>query len=139
MHLDLGTPKYVRILPNFEKVDKTPEIDPKENRSNFAYSSPFQVFSIEGLKVLKEIIQREERHGTYSSRGNKIALRGLYYMSPWVRDLQACQKLKKHFKMIAGEELVPHPSFCNSPQVKVKLHTSRSSTLKYLESRLLAP
>ena len=50
-------------------MNKTPEIDPEENRSRFAYSSPFQVFSKEGLKVLKEIIQREEKHGTYSSRG----------------------------------------------------------------------
>ena len=97
-------------------MDHTPPIDntADSNRSRFAYSSPFQVFSDKGLMVLKEIIKREEKHGTHSSRGNKIALRGLYYMSPWVRDLQACQELRDHFKIIAGEDLVPHPSFCNS-------------------------
>ena len=118
IHLDLGSPNYVRIFPDFEKMDHTPPIDTTTtNKSRFAYSSPFQVFSDKGLMVLKEIIKREEEHGTYSSRGNKIALRGLYYMSPWVRDLQACQELRDHFKIIAGEDLVPHPSFCNSPQV----------------------
>ena len=105
----------MRIFPDFEQADKTPSIVSTDNRSRFAYSSPFQVFSKEGLKVLEKIIKREEQHGEISARGHKIALRGLYYMSPWVRDLQACQELKQHFKVIAGEELVPHPSFCNSP------------------------
>ena len=52
-----------------------------------------------------------------SSRGNKRIIRGLYYSSKWVRDLQNSPKLRKFFEQIAGEELVPHPSFSNSPQV----------------------
>ena len=66
-----------------------------------------------------EIIKREEKRGILDvrARGNKIALRGLYYWSPWIRDLQACPKLREMFCQIAGEELVPHPSFSNSPQV----------------------
>ena len=66
-----------------------------------------------------EIIKREEKRGVFDvrARGNKIALRGLYYWSPWIRDLQACPKLREIFRQIAGEELVPHPSFSNSPQV----------------------
>ena len=66
-----------------------------------------------------EIIKREEKRGVFDvrARGNKIALRGLYYWSPWIRDLQACPKLREMFCQIAGEELVPHPSFSNSPQV----------------------
>ncbi len=67
--------------------------------------------------MLSDIIKREEKQGTYSSRGSKIALRGLYYMSPWVRDLQACIELRDHFRKIVGEELIPHPSYSNSPQV----------------------
>ena len=71
------------------------------------------------MRVLKKIIKREEKQGVppSSSRGNKIALRGLYYMSPFVRDIQTCKELREHFKAIAGEELVPHPSLMNSPQV----------------------
>ena len=79
----------------------------------------FQVFSLEGLNVIKNIIKREENRGVAkkSGRGNKISLRGLYYLSPWIRDLQNCPELRSHFRDIAGEDLVPHPSFCNSPQV----------------------
>ena len=69
--------------------------------------------------MIMEIIKREEKRGVFDvhARGNKIALRGLYYWSPWIRDLQACPKLREMFCQIAGEELVPHPSFSNSPQV----------------------
>ena len=102
---------------------KTPEFFGDAKGSAFTYSSPFQVFSEEGMRVLKKIIKREESLGVppSSSRGNKIALRGLYYMSPFVRDVQSCKELREHFKAIAGEELVPHPSFMNSPQVSLIL------------------
>jgi len=72
---------------------------------------------------LRKIIKREEKQGVppSSARGNKIALRGLYYMSPFVRDLQSCPKLREHFRQIAGEELVPHPSFANSPQINLSI------------------
>jgi hypothetical protein len=75
------------------------------------------------MEVLRKIIKREEKQGVppSSARGNKIALRGLYYMSPFVRDLQACPKLREHFRQIAGEELVPHPSFANSPQINLSI------------------
>ena len=121
MHLEIGDPEYVKVFPDFQPMPaKCPRISKEENQSKFAYSSPFQVFSQEGLKVLKEIIRREENQGVYSSRGHKIALRGLYYLSPWVRDLQACTELRNHFCNIAGEELVPHPSFCNHPTISLR-------------------
>ena len=121
IHLNLEMPDYVRVFPDFKKMKKTPEFFGDAKGSSFTYSSPFQVFSEEGMRVLKKIIKREESLGVppSSSRGNKIALRGLYYMSPFVRDVQTCKELREHFKAIAGEELVPHPSFMNSPQVSL--------------------
>ena len=121
IHLNLEMPDYVRVFPDFKKMKKPPEFFGDAKGSSFTYSSPFQVFSEEGMRVLKKIIKREESLGVppSSSRGNKIALRGLYYMSPFVRDVQTCKELREHFKAIAGEELVPHPSFMNSPQVSL--------------------
>lgn len=123
IHLNLEMPDYVRVFPDFKKMKKTPEFFGDANGSKFAYSSPFQVFSEEGMRVLKKIIKREEKQGVppSSSRGNKIALRGLYYMSPFVRDIQTCKELREHFKAIAGEELVPHPSLMNSPQINLSV------------------
>lgn len=127
LHLNLELPDYVRVFPDFAAMKRTPPFINDINGSKFAYSAPFQVFSEEGMKVLKKIIKREEKQGVppSSSRGNKIALRGLYYMSPWVRDLQACPELREHFRQIAGEELVPHPSLCNSPQVNLSIEGAK--------------
>lgn len=127
MHLNLDLPEYVRVFPDFKAMKKTPSFIDDVNGSKFAYSAPFQVFSQEGLRVLRKIIAREEKQGVppSSARGNKIALRGLYYLSPFVRDMQACPELREHFRMIAGEELVPHPSLCNSPQVNLSLTGAR--------------
>ena len=43
-------------------------------------------------------------------------IKGLLYLSPGVRDLQACTELRDDFCNIDGEEFVLHPSFCNSPK-----------------------
>lgn len=78
------------------------------------------MFSQEGMDVLMRIIKREEIHAVSpkNARGSKFALRGLYYLSPFVRDLQKCQELRNHFCNVVGEEIIPHPSYSNSPQVK---------------------
>lgn len=66
-----------------------------------------------------KIVKRHESKGIGPefSRGNKIALRGLYYYSPFIRDFQNCPELKAIFREVAGEDLVPHPSFSSVPQV----------------------
>ena len=79
-----------------------------------------QLLSDAGIEVFRRIIHNSKvdmAGDSKSSRGNKRIIRGLYYSSKWVRDLQNSPKLRKFFEQIAGEELVPHPSFSNSPQV----------------------
>jgi len=124
IHLDLKMPEYVRLLDSFEKAKYTPDINTRksnENGTNFAYTSPFSLLSDEGIRVLLDIFKREShRAGDPSSaRGNKKTIRGLYYASKFIRDLQNCQELTDFFHKICGEELVPHPSYSNSPQVNV--------------------
>ena len=69
---------------------------------------------------MREIVLRNESAGVgpEHARGNKIALRGLYYLSPFVRDFQHCNKVKEFFKLIVGEELIPHGNLSSSPQVQ---------------------
>ena len=80
-----------------------------------------QILSEEGVKVLLEIIKREDHRANDPghSRGNKRTIRGLYYSSKFIRDLQNCQKLRDLLHKICGEELLPHPSYSNSPQVNI--------------------
>ena len=88
---------------------------------NLGVACVFQLLSDEGIKALLDIIQRESHRAgdPKASRGNKKIIRGLYYSSKFIRDLQNCQELRDHFRRICGEELVPHPSYSNSPQVNI--------------------
>jgi len=106
------------IFPNMEKVEKAPPVS-SNNGSSFAYSGPFQLLSEEGLRVVRSIVKREEHRAVDSARGSKRALRGLYYCSPFLRDLQNCSELLDMFKEYVGEELLPHFCFSSSPQVNI--------------------
>jgi len=125
VHLNLRMPEYVRLLSTFEKAPYTPDIADSMNRgeqgTDFAYTSPFSLLSEEGVKAINDIIKRESHRApdTSASRGNKKIIRGLYYTSKFIRDLQNCRELRDFFKKICGEELVPHPSYSNSPQVNI--------------------
>jgi hypothetical protein len=79
----------------------------------------FKVLSEEGLKVMRKIVLRHESAGVPPefARGCKIALRGLYYLSPFIRDFQNCAELREIFSNIVGEELIPHANFSSCPQV----------------------
>jgi len=101
-----------------EKVKHAPPVTSNKG-STFAYSGPFQLLSDEGLRVVRDIVQREEHRAVASARGSKRALRGLYYSSPFIRDLQNCPQLLEMFKEFVGEQLLPHFCFSNSPQVNL--------------------
>ncbi len=78
-----------------------------------------QVLSDEGLRVIREIVAREKLRsvGPEASRGQKHILRGLYYLSPFIRELQQSQELRDFFQKLTGQKLIPHPSMSSSPQV----------------------
>eukprot|EP00095_Tigriopus_kingsejongensis_P003427 maker-scaffold110_size354795-snap-gene-0.15 protein:Tk03427 transcript:maker-scaffold110_size354795-snap-gene-0.15-mRNA-1 annotation:"hypothetical protein" len=127
-HLDLQSPKYVRLLKTFEKTQKFPKAN-ADGGSDFAYSAPFQVLSSEGVRVVKEIVMRNEKSavGPEFARGQKLALRGLYYLSPFVRDFQNCPELADFFQEMVGEKLIPACCFSNVPQVNLSVLEKPSS------------
>ena len=69
---------------------------------------------------MREITLRHERSSVSPkhARGMKLALRGLYYLSPFVRDFQNCNELRDMFRKVVGEELIPHPALSSVPQVR---------------------
>ena len=120
-----------------EKRDKAPPVS-SNTPSQFAWSGPFQLLSDEGLRVVRSIVSREKHRlasritasntmqwkcifcifrAVASVRGSKQSLRGLYYSSPFLRDLQNCPHLLSMFENLVGEPLLPHFCFSNSPQV----------------------
>ena len=59
VHLNLCRPDYVVTFPNMNKVKTTPLMTATKG-SCFAYSGPFQLLSEAGLRVVKNIISKEE-------------------------------------------------------------------------------
>jgi len=109
IHLDLQMPEFVTTFPNYKKSSKGKE-------GNLAYSKPFQILSNEGLKVLRKIVKRETP-SVAPSRGSRIAIRGLHYSSPWVRDFHRCPLVLEHVSSIVGEKLVVTHDLPSAPQV----------------------
>ena len=65
------------------------------------------MLSEEGVKVIREIVLRNESRAVppKNARGQKYALRGLYYLSPFIRDFQNSIELRDHFEKIVGIKL----------------------------------
>jgi len=109
LHLDLQMPDSVKTLPDYRKAAQGKE-------GNLAYSTPFQFLSNEGLKVIRQIVKRETPT-VEPSRGSRIGIRGLYYSSPWIRDLHSCPQVLDHVSWIAGERLVITHNLPSAPHV----------------------
>ncbi len=79
------------------------------------------MLSEEGVRVAKEITFRNMSSavGPEHIRGTRNALRGGYYLSPWLRDLQNCKELLDFFAEFVGEPLIPHCTYSNVPHVIV--------------------
>ena len=58
-HLNLVKPPYVVTFPNLDKVPQAQPVTSNKG-SNFAWSGPFQLLSEEGLRVVRNIVNREE-------------------------------------------------------------------------------
>jgi len=120
LHLAISAPKYVRLFPDLEETNHLTAPKVADSRgSRFAFSGPFHLLSDQGLEVVRSIVAREQHRAVSSARGSKRALRGCYYASPFIRDLQNCPELLAMFERIVGQPLLPHFCFSNSPQVNL--------------------
>lgn len=109
LHLDLQMPEFVKTFPDYKKSSKA-------TNGDLAYSKPFQILSKEGLRVLREIVKRETP-SVAPSRGSRIAIRGLHFTSPWVRDFHRCPLILDHVSSIVGEKLVITHDLPSAPHV----------------------
>jgi len=113
-HLVMEAPGHVTLLPHYTTATHSPA------PGMLAYTQPFQLLSAEGVKVLREIVGRNQPEGG-PSRGSRVALRGLYYSSPWVRDFHNCPIMLATMSKAAGELLVPshHINACSQVNFSV--------------------
>lgn len=108
IHLANANPKNVAIMQD-EKYVKVPfgyKCKPNKNGSEFMYSEAFQLFSEEGTKVAHEILTNLKRSA--KSNGRSTCVRGIFYMSPWFRDLTSSDAFSDHMSAICGEKVHTH-------------------------------
>ena len=60
VHLALTRPEYVVTFPQMARAARAPPVIPGARGSEFAWSGPFQLLSEEGLRVVRDIVRREE-------------------------------------------------------------------------------
>ena len=60
VHLSLTRPEYVVTFPHMARVARAPPVISGTRGSEFAWSGPFQLLSQEGLRVVRDIVRREE-------------------------------------------------------------------------------
>ena len=66
--------------------------------------------------MIRKIVERETP-SVEPSRGSRIGIRGLFYSSPWIRDLHSCPQVLDHVSAIAGERLVYTHNLPSAPHI----------------------
>lgn len=122
VHLQMEPPKVVRTL-DFEDVPfpypKGMMSDDGTAAFDFAYTpKPFRLLSDDGVKALREIIDTHKPgHLKQNERNNTI--RGLGYLSHFVRDLTYDPSITQLLSSMAKTDLHPHDSVMNHAHTNI--------------------
>lgn len=127
IHLALKDPDSIAVFPAFKKTrNVTVARVTDASGSTLAYTNPFRLLSAEGVRVIHDIVMRE-RHRAHRNHRN-TELRGLYYLSPFVRDMLNDATLLKHLSKFTGEDIVPHNLFMDAASVNFGSPTDEGVT-----------
>lgn len=114
IHLDLEFPSDISLFPNFNRV----YLDEYGyyGDSEFGLSGEsFQILSKEGVEEIHKIVMKNKKYAHRNFRNYE--LRGLYYLSPFIRDFMTNKELLNHFSHIIGEPVIPHLLYMDAPSV----------------------
>jgi len=118
VHLNPQYPNSVALFPDFQTIDPKIEVIPKvesPDGSKLAFTDTFSLLSQEGVRVVHDIIFREKNRALINHRNTEV--RGLYYLSPFIRDLVTSPVLLEHLEKFIGEPVVPHSLCMDTPSV----------------------
>lgn len=121
IHLDIQLPEHVINL-NFETFYmKNKDLNHIQDYLEFkeflmpglAFTSPFKVFSEEGVRILKEIaeISKKIPQVNFYTARHPWRIRGIGYMCDFIRDLNECPILAKLGSLFADSPLTPFTYF----------------------------
>ncbi|KAI8799713.1 hypothetical protein BJ742DRAFT_860603 [Cladochytrium replicatum] len=89
----------------------------------FGFSPSFPVLSSKGLECIHSILCAAKAPQFaalwQSDDRTPLCARGLAYVSSFIRDLNACETLRRWVSTLAGEDLIPHSLPMNYSQINV--------------------
>jgi len=106
VHLDLQLPKSISIFEG--EGFKTVTDSSYKNHgpdSKFAHSEVFKVLSEEGATEARRICLELKKYAVQDQRSCK--LRGIWYLSPFLKDFMSCPEYLDHMEKIFGEPVLP--------------------------------
>jgi hypothetical protein len=110
IHLSIENPSYLVTLKNFARtgVEDIPQVGVEGgvDKGSMAYTAPFQLLSKEGVRVVHDIVVGLKKYAVRNERNYE--LRGIYYLSPFIRALMNCPIFLGHLSKLAGEPVLPH-------------------------------
>lgn len=116
IHLDIHPPNYIIDL-NFQLVAFPYCNRDKDDFVGLAYSLPFKLLSNRGIDRIKHIIKKNTNLAKQNERNNNI--RGLGYISKFIRDFSYSEKILTLFSEIARTPLCLHNCFMNIAQINI--------------------
>jgi len=124
IHLRITEPEYVVRLNTWEK---TKSVEPVKGRkdgttdSKLGFTAPFGLLTPAAVEIVRKICFREmdTKSECLKPRGNKRAVRGFWYTSPFIRDMMSCPKHLALLEKLTGEPVVPYFTYSNSPQINI--------------------
>jgi len=124
LHLRITEPEYVVRLDNWEKVKSVEPVKGRKDGSTdskLGFTAPFGLLTPEAVDIVRKICFREmdTKAEGIKPRGNKRAVRGFWYSSPFIRDMMSCPKHLALLEKLTGEPVYPYFSYSNSPQINI--------------------
>jgi hypothetical protein len=107
-HLQIEMPRTVKTL-QFDDIPfpyRAEDIDGIPPGEHLAYTAPFRLLSEEGTRELRAIVDKNTAHIVQNDRN--CCIRGLGYLSQWVRDLSYSDEVVGMCSALANEPLWPH-------------------------------
>jgi hypothetical protein len=120
VHLDIKHPEHLVDLDFKQRPFPLPKGEPFPG---LAFTTPFRLMSEEGVKVLREIVQKHSNNPMLKQSDNRtpLCLRGLGYVSPFVRDLNLSPEVTGLLESFAMDPLCAHTMPMNYSQINVGL------------------
>lgn len=124
LHLRITEPEYVVRLDSWEKVKSVESVKSRNDGttdSKLGFTAPFGLLTPAAVEIVRKICFREMDTKTEcpKPRGNKRAVRGFWYTSPFIRDMMSCPVHLALLEKLTGEPVWPYFCYSNSPQINI--------------------